>query len=281
MLWRRWRRCSPPSCPTGDGWQYEPKWDGFRCLARRDGDEVTLTSKSGKPLGRYFPEVVEMLALDEGTRVPARRRADHPVGDALAFDALQLRLHPAESRIRKLAAETPAELMAFDLLELGGKSLIDRAAVGAARSARALLRARTRSPACSSRPRPPTATPRSTGCSAAAARWTGSSPSGSTRHTARASGRWSRSSSSAPPTASSAASAMREKTRVVGSLLLGLYDDDGLLDHVGFTSAIPAERAAGADKEARSHDRAARLHRQRAGRSEPLEHGADLANGSR
>ena len=64
--------------PEGEGWQFEPKWDGFRCLARRDGDEVTLTSKSGKPLARYFPEVVEMLAALKAKRLPARRRADHP-----------------------------------------------------------------------------------------------------------------------------------------------------------------------------------------------------------
>ena len=64
--------------PDGDGWQYEPKWDGFRCLARRDGDEVTLTSKSGKPLARYFPEVVEMLGELKANAVPARWRTDHP-----------------------------------------------------------------------------------------------------------------------------------------------------------------------------------------------------------
>src|SRR3954452_127245 len=109
--------------PTGEGWQYEPKWDGFRCLARREGDEVTLTSKSGKPLGRYFPEVVEMLRRLKTRQFLLDGELIIPVGDALSFDALQLRLHPAESRVRKLSNETPAELMAFDLLELDGQSL--------------------------------------------------------------------------------------------------------------------------------------------------------------
>ena len=91
--------------PEGEGWQFEPKWDGFRCLARRAGDNVTLTSKSGKPLGRYFPDVVEMLAGAKDKRFLVDGELIIPVGDALSFDALQLRLHPAESRVRKLAAE--------------------------------------------------------------------------------------------------------------------------------------------------------------------------------
>ncbi|NUR11141.1 MAG: ATP-dependent DNA ligase, partial [Bradyrhizobium sp.] len=111
--------------PDGDGWQFEPKWDGFRCLARRDGAEVTLTSKSGKPLARYFPEVVEMLHRVKAKRFLLDGELIIPLGDALSFEALQMRLHPAESRVRKLAAQTPAELMAFDLLEQDGKSLAD------------------------------------------------------------------------------------------------------------------------------------------------------------
>src|SRR5947208_4285257 len=109
--------------PEGKGWQFEPKWDGFRCLAGRDGNEVTLTSKSGKPLARYFPEVVAMLLGLKAKRLLLDGELIIPVGDVLSFDALQLRLHPAESRVRKLAHETPAELMAFDLLELDGKPL--------------------------------------------------------------------------------------------------------------------------------------------------------------
>src|SRR3954453_12267395 len=111
--------------PEGDGWQYEPKWDGFRCLARRHGEEVTLTSKSGKPLARYFPEVAAMLRTLPETDFLLDGELIIPVGDVLSFDALQLRLHPAESRVRKLAAQTPAELMMFDLLEIEGRPLGD------------------------------------------------------------------------------------------------------------------------------------------------------------
>src|SRR5206468_13087244 len=96
--------------PEGKGWQFEPKWDGFRCLARRDGEAVSLTSKSGKPLARYFPDVVEVLRRTADKRFLIDGELIIPVGDALSFDALQLRLHPAESRVRKLAAATPAEL---------------------------------------------------------------------------------------------------------------------------------------------------------------------------
>src|SRR3569833_1544339 len=110
--------------PDGPGWQFEPKWDGFRCLARRHGDEVTLTSKSGKPLARYFPEVVEMLRHLKDRDFLLDGELIIPVGDALSFEALQLRLHPAESRVRKLAAEHPAELMLFDLLEIDGEDLM-------------------------------------------------------------------------------------------------------------------------------------------------------------
>src|SRR3954451_19800109 len=96
--------------PDGEGWQFEPKWDGFRCLAKRDGAEVTLTSKSGKPLARYFPEVVDMLSSLKDQHFLLDGELIIPAGDALSFDALQLRLHPAESRVRTLARETPAEL---------------------------------------------------------------------------------------------------------------------------------------------------------------------------
>ncbi len=109
--------------PTGSGWQYEPKWDGFRCLARRDRNSVELISKSGKPLGRYFPEMLEMLGGLKQDRFLLDGELIITVGDALSFDALQVRLHPAESRVRKLSSETPAELMLFDLLSLGGEDL--------------------------------------------------------------------------------------------------------------------------------------------------------------
>ena len=109
--------------PDGKGWQFEPKWDGFRCLARRDGDSVELISKSGKPLGRYFPEMIEVLSRLKQERFLLDGELIISVGDVLSFDALQLRLHPAESRVLKLSKESPAELMLFDLLSLGDEDL--------------------------------------------------------------------------------------------------------------------------------------------------------------
>jgi ATP-dependent DNA ligase len=113
--------------PTGDGWQYEPKWDGFRCLAFRDGDEVDLRSKAGKPLGRYFPDVVDALKSLGARRFVLDGEIVVPVGDTLSFEELQLRLHPAASRVQKLAAAHPALVVGFDLL-LGprGGPLTDR-----------------------------------------------------------------------------------------------------------------------------------------------------------
>jgi ATP-dependent DNA ligase len=111
--------------PAESGWQFEPKWDGFRCLAFRAGDQVELRAKSGKPLARYFPEVVALLRGLEPTRFVLDGELAIPVGETLSFDALQMRLHPAESRIRRLAAEAPALLILFDLLvTAGGQSLL-------------------------------------------------------------------------------------------------------------------------------------------------------------
>jgi ATP-dependent DNA ligase len=112
--------------PEGDGWQYEPKWDGFRCLGRRDGGAVDLISKSGKPLGRYFPEIERLLLGLSETKFLIDGELILPLGDALSFDALQLRLHPAASRVERLSKETPAQYMLFDMLEIGGKSLADK-----------------------------------------------------------------------------------------------------------------------------------------------------------
>lgn len=113
--------------PEGSQWQYEPKWDGFRCIAFRDGDDVDLQSKSEQTLGRYFPEIVEAVR-----RVPALRfvldgEIVVPVNNALSFDDLLQRIHPAESRIRKLSLETPARYIVFDLLvDEHGSSLVDQ-----------------------------------------------------------------------------------------------------------------------------------------------------------
>src|SRR3569833_894714 len=105
--------------PQGRDWQFEPKWDGFRCLAYKDGPRAVLMAKSGKPLTDFFPEVVAGLKALPAQRFVADGELVIPVGERLSFDALQMRLHPAESRRRKLAAEAPALLVLFVLLVVG------------------------------------------------------------------------------------------------------------------------------------------------------------------
>lgn len=107
---------SADSLPAGSGWQYEPKWDGFRCLAFKHGSNVDLRAKSGKALSRYFPEVVQYLSRLPVERFVIDGELVIELSGKLSFDALQARLHPAESRIRKLSLETPARLVAFDML---------------------------------------------------------------------------------------------------------------------------------------------------------------------
>src|SRR5213595_1716754 len=86
--------------PEGDGWQFEPKWDGFRCLARRDGAKVELLGRSGKSLSRYFPDIVAALQTIAPRRFVLDGELAIPVGNELSFDELQMRLHPAESRVK-------------------------------------------------------------------------------------------------------------------------------------------------------------------------------------
>jgi ATP-dependent DNA ligase len=114
---------STPKLPEGDGWQFEPKWDGFRTIVFRDGDEITLQSRDEKPMNRYFPEVVEALM----ERLPERCVLDGEVvivgENGLDFEALLLRIHPAASRVKMLAEQSPASFVAWDLLALDDQDL--------------------------------------------------------------------------------------------------------------------------------------------------------------
>ena len=225
--------------PEGDGWQFEPKWDGFRCLARRDGAEITLTSKSGKPLGRYFPEVIEILAAVKAKRFLLDGELIISLNDALSFDALQMRLHPAESRVRRLAGETPAELMLFDLLELGGTSLTAEP-LSKRREALETFFAANAVPGLQLSP--------VTRSRDVALRWLKRSGGALDGVIAKRleleyrSGERAMIKVKQQRTADCVVGGFRyaEKKKEVGSLLLGLYDHEGLLHHVGFTSAIPA-----------------------------------------
>ncbi len=227
--------------PGGEGWQYEPKWDGFRCIVFRDGENVELQSKSGKPLGRYFPEVLAVVSGLKAERFVLDGELIIPIGGILSFDALQMRLHPAESRIRKLAAETPAQLMLFDCLagpngkSLVGKPLSERREelerLHAGEDTPSLLL----SPMTASRE---TAQSWLDGAGAALDGVVAKRRDGSYEPGERAMLKIKQ-----LRTADCVVGGFRyaAKKREVGSLLLGLYNSEGKLDHVGFTSAIPAD----------------------------------------
>ncbi len=112
--------------PSGSGWQYEPKWDGFRCLAFKDGDHVALQSKAGQPLSRYFPELVAAVAALKADRFVLDGEIVIDIDGHLSFDDLLQRIHPAASRVQRLSKETPSTYLVFDLLvEPEGKSLVE------------------------------------------------------------------------------------------------------------------------------------------------------------
>jgi ATP-dependent DNA ligase len=232
--------------PVGGEWQFEPKWDGFRCLAFRRGTKVELQSKAGKPLTRYFPEVAAEVAKLKAANFVLDGEIVIPIGDRLSFNDLLQRIHPAASRIRKLAEATPAMFIVFDLLEDAEGPLVELP----------LEKRRVKLEAFARR-------------EFGRAERIGISPVTRDVKVAR---KWFASAGKAldgiiakradlayqsgdrtgmqkikkQRTADCVVGGFRYATsgRVVGSLLLGLYDRKGLLHHVGFTSSMPrAERA--------------------------------------
>ena len=234
--------------PEGKGWQYEPKWDGFRCIARRDGAEVEMQSRSGKDLGRYFPEVLAMLARVKERRFTLDGELILPLADRLDFEALQLRLHPAESRVRRLAAETPAELVLFDVLEIGADNLAGRP-LAERREALERFHAANAVPGLHLSP-----ATRDRDVALGWLRRSGGALDGAVAKRLDQPYRFGERAMVKVKqlrTADCVVGGFRyaEKKHEVGSLLLGLYDEAGLLHHVGFTSAIPAiERPALTEK---------------------------------
>src|SRR5581483_2793170 len=228
--------------PAGDEWQYEPKWDGFRCLAFRDGEKVFLQSKNGQPLARYFPDAAADVEKVKQRQFVLDGELVIPVGGALSFDELQLRLHPAASRVQKLAAAHPALYVVFDLLADQRESYLKLNL----QERRLLLEKFARSNlglAKSIRLSPATTDYK------VAKNWFQKSgrdldgiiakrldaPYASGERTAAVKVKKIR-------TVDCVVGGFRYATgaRVIGSLLLGLYGDDGLLHHVGFISGFKA-----------------------------------------
>ena len=227
--------------PSGGEWQYEPKWDGFRCLAFRDGRKLELQSKSGRSMTRYFPDLVAAFMQLQAKRFVIDGEIVVPSDGAFSFDALLQRIHPAPSRVRKLAAETPALLILFDLLvDADGEALIDET-LQDRRPALEKFFAKY----CRGAPLlrlSPTTTKR-----AQAERWlrrAGAALDGviaKRRDLPYRSGeRTGMQKIKNFRSADCVVGGFRynEGKPVVGSLLLGLYDKTGLLNHVGFTSNI-------------------------------------------
>lgn len=230
--------------PDEPGWRFEPKWDGFRCLAVRKDGEVMLWSRSGKPLGRYFPEVVELVARLPDDDLVLDGELIVETSGGLSFDALSQRLHPAESRVLKLAASTPAKLMAFDLLQEGGENLRDLPLSERRRRLESYLQ---------THPSPGLLLSPQTGDREQALAWlqrTGGALDGVVAKRAdqpyRA-GERAMLKVKCHRTTDCVIGGFRTETKGkdVASLLLGLYDDAGLLNHVGFCSSFKAaERRA-------------------------------------
>ncbi len=228
--------------PHGALWQYEPKWDGFRCLAFRDGDTIELQSKAGQPLGRYFPEIVEALRELKPKKFVLDGEIVILLNGHLSFDDLLQRIHPAASRIKKLSLETPATLLVFDLLvDDRGHSLIQE--TQAARRERLELFFKTFKGNSKVRLSPMTRD-RET-----AEQWmTELAATGFDGVVAKAldqpyqSGERAMRKIKSIRTADCVVGGFRyaSKGGEVGSLLLGVYNSEGQLDHIGFSSSFAA-----------------------------------------
>jgi ATP-dependent DNA ligase len=229
--------------PAGPGWHYEPKWDGFRCLAFRDDSKINLASKSQKPLTRYFPELAaELLALKAKNFV-LDGEIVIPVDGHLSFDNLLMRIHPAESRVRKLSQETPCVFIVFDLLvDDRGKRLTEQPLRERRQKLETFAKKYFRQDGIV-RLSPMTSD------LALARKWfhMGVGLDGiiaKREDLAYQSGnRTGMQKIKKQRTADCVVGGFRylEKKKLVGSLLLGLYNDEGLLDHVGFSSSIHDE----------------------------------------
>ena len=225
--------------PTGGGWLYEPKWDGFRCIVFREGDEIELGSRNERPLTRYFPELADRLREQLPDRVVVDGEVVIATEHGLDFDLLSLRIHPAASRIKKLAEETPASFVAFDLLALGDDDLRELP----------FAERRKRLEKAFKKTRPPVHLTPATTDPAVAEQWferfegagldgvvakpldgpyvEGQRTMAKVKHLRTAD-------------CVVAGTRLHKDGKGVGSLLLGLFDDRGVLHHVGVASSFAA-----------------------------------------
>jgi ATP-dependent DNA ligase len=222
--------------PADDGWQFEPKWDGFRCLVFRNDTDVELRGKTGKVLNRFFPDVVAAVKTFKSRHFIIDGELVIVVEGVLSFSALQARLHPAESRVAMLSQTQPAQFIAFDCLARGSKSLVS-APLSVRRTAlEALLQAAPAEILLSPYARD----------LQVAQKWLAKSGSALDGVIAKrldgpyVAGERAMLKVKRRQSADCLVAGFRYETdaKVVGSLLLGLYDDAGLLHHVGFTAAL-------------------------------------------
>ena len=226
---------SAKELPSGEDWRYEPKWDGFRTIAFREGDQVYLQSRGGKQMNRYFPDVEEQLLAMPAHRLVLDGEMLVVVDEIQEFDLLSQRIHPAASRVQKLAQETPATFVAFDLLAEGDETLLDLSYDERRRRLRAVdLGPVQLSPATDDRD--------------AAGRWlTGTSEGVIAKQGSAAylpGERKGMTKIKRVRTADCVVAAFRlgKESGTVGSLILGLYDERGELRVVGHTSGFTARQ---------------------------------------
>ena len=221
--------------PEGEGWCYEPKWDGFRTIVFRDGDEVHLQSRNGKPMNRYFPDIVEQALALPVERFVLDGEMVVMVDGVQEFDLLSQRIHPAASRVERLRAETPAGLVAFDLLAEGDETLLEMPYTERRKRLAAIVTD------------PVELTP-ATDDAEAAGQWLAGTGEGVIAKEAQAPYRPGERTGMVKikrvRTADTVVAAFRfgKEEGTVGSLILGLYDEDQNLHVVGHTSGFRAKQ---------------------------------------